>query len=507
MFDTICTLPLSADIFTLALHPTQPIFTIGLSTGHVYSYRLPSTSSSNSPSISPPPPLPASTAPISNGTLPDLTSLTSLTNGDLPRRSSLSSYRRTSSASSNGLDTISTLWSTRRHKGSCRTLTYSISGDHCYSAGTDGLIKKFDSVTGKVVDKHALRNNTTSTLDTRGGRDFVGPTVLKAVGEDSLLIGLDDGTLELRDLRISNDSHTTNGTTSKKSKSITGTWAPHSTEHINDLLLLPASDTSTSGIPKSCVSVGGTTLAVTDFRKGVVSVSADQDTELTSLTYIDGLSTSGTSVGAKVLVGQADGVVSLFEKGVWDDIDDRVIVDEYTGSIDTLTEVPLETLDTAKRSVRPYEKIVAAGVEDGRVRFVRIGRNGVLSEWDVKHHDDEGVVGVGFDAEGRMVSVGGEVVKVWTEAGAGLPGTKGAGFEAGGVQGKKRKAGAGNGNDESEEDDGDEDHEEGDHDDVDDDESDAEPQPQQETEKGRRKKRKRNKGKDKSGGRVMNFAF
>jgi WD repeat-containing protein 55 len=314
------------------------------------------------------------------------------------------------------------------------------------------------------------------------------PAVLEVVGENGLLVATDSGRLELRDLR-EGDGVQTNGAGmggTGKGKGLAGVWRPHDTEHVNDLLLLPASETSTSGIPKVCVSVGGTTLAVTDFRKGVVAKSEDQEVELTSITLVDGLKKGGTSVGEKVLVGQSDGVVSLWERGVWGDIDERIVVDRGGSGVESLVEVPAG-MALGKGNTKMSEKIVAAGLEDGRVRFVRIGRNAVLQEWDVKHDDIEGVVGLGFDVAGRLVSGGGQTVKVWTEA-VGEPGGGRGGINDG--VGKRSL---------DVEDDENSDEE-------DDSENEDEDSSDDEREKSKRKKRKRNKGKDKSGGHVLQFS-
>ena len=82
MFENLCTLPLTADVFTTALHPTEPLLTVGLSSGHVQTFRLP---------------------PVAPGSKP---------NG----------------AAENGKGMIETIWQTRRHKGSCRTIAYSHDG-------------------------------------------------------------------------------------------------------------------------------------------------------------------------------------------------------------------------------------------------------------------------------------------------------------------------------------------------------------------------------------------
>lgn len=112
MFDTICTLPLSSELFTQAIHPAEPLLAVGLSSGHVATLKLP---------------------PVPNEDSED---------GD------------TSSVTGHGV--IDAAWRTRRHKGSCRCLGYSLDGRTLISAGTDGIVKAADSETGRVVAKVAL---------------------------------------------------------------------------------------------------------------------------------------------------------------------------------------------------------------------------------------------------------------------------------------------------------------------------------------------------------------
>ncbi|RAK73961.1 WD40 repeat domain-containing protein [Aspergillus fijiensis CBS 313.89] len=348
MFDTVCTLPLSADLFSQAIHPNEPIVSVGLATGHVQTYRLPSEEADSDDDG-------AST-----------------------------------SSSRNGKGHIDTMWSTRRHKGSCRCLTFALDGETLYSAGTDGLVKAAKAETGVVTNKIAIPTLKDGSVDA--------PTIVNALSPQTLLLATDSSALHLYDLRTP---------FSKVSAKPQQTHHPHD-DYISSLTPLPASDTSTSGFSKQWVTTGGTTLAVTDLRRGVLVRSEDQEEELISSVYIGGLATSGTSRGEKVVVGGSNGVLTLWEKGAWDDQDERIYVQPRTGgadSLETLTVVPEEL---------GKGKMVAVGMGGGAVKFVRIGNNKVISE--VVHDETEGVIGLGFDVEGRMVSGGGQVVKVWHEA-------------------------------------------------------------------------------------------
>lgn len=114
MFETVCTLPLSADLFSQAIHPNEPIVSVGLSSGHVQTFRLPSEENDSD----------------DDGA--------------------------SNSSSRNGKGHIDTMWRTKRHKGSCRCLGFGIDGETLYSSGTDGLVKAANSETGLVQNKVAI---------------------------------------------------------------------------------------------------------------------------------------------------------------------------------------------------------------------------------------------------------------------------------------------------------------------------------------------------------------
>jgi len=138
--------------------------------------------------------------------------------------------------------------------------------------------------------------------------------------------------------------------------------------------------------------------------------SEDQEEELLSSVIVTGLSKKGSSVGEKVLVGGGNGVLTLWERGVWDDQDERITVDRSKGggeSLDCMALLP--------DNVGPSGNIVAVGLGNGDLRFIKLGPNRVIDELKHDELSHETVIGLGFDVTGRMISGGGKTVKVWGE--------------------------------------------------------------------------------------------
>jgi len=123
MYDAVCTLPLTADVFAQAISPREPFLAVGLASGHVQCFKLP----------------PESSARASNDDGNDEKS----SNGEVI-------------AAENGYGLVESAWRTRRHKGSCRTLWFSVDGEKLVSAGTDGIVKVALSETGRVEGKIAV---------------------------------------------------------------------------------------------------------------------------------------------------------------------------------------------------------------------------------------------------------------------------------------------------------------------------------------------------------------
>ena len=346
MFENLCTLPFQSEVFATAVHPSEPVVSVGLSSGRVHTLRLPDAIGSE------------------DGADPD------------------------SSTLSDGKGYLETLWETKRHKGSCRCLAYSHDGNVMYSAGTDAIVKYFDSTTGKVQSKISIPT-TTSQPDA--------PTLLHVLNPQSLLLATDSGALHIFDMRDG-----------KPGKKPAQTHFPHA-DYVSSITPLPPTEESTSGFSKQWVSTGGTTLAVTDVRRGVLVRSEDQEDELLTSCFAPGLGPKKKRSNGMVAIGSGSGVLTLWDKGVWDDQQERIIVDGGKGggeSIDAIAMIPREA---------GMGKKLVCGLGDGNLKIADLETRQVHTSVNLRHDDVEAVVSLAFDCNNRLISAGGTTVKVWEE--------------------------------------------------------------------------------------------
>lgn len=109
----------------------------------------------------------------------------------------------------------------------------------------------------------------------------------------------------------------------------------------------------------------------------------------------------------KCIVGDGSGVLTLWEKGAWEDQDERIIIDRAgKESLDVLAKIPDD--------LSGGSNLIAVGMGDGRISIVQVGINKVVSE--IQHDEVDSVLGLGFAVGGWMISGGGTKVKVWGES-------------------------------------------------------------------------------------------
>lgn len=105
-----------------------------------------------------------------------------------------------------------------------------------------------------------------------------------------------------------------------------------------------------------------------------------------------------------VVVGGERGVLRIFETTKWQEGKKMVI--KKGESLDILGRIPEGPNGIHKENT-------AVGMGDGIVKIVNMRERKVIGE--LRHDEAEGVVGLGFEAGGRMISSGGSTLKVWQE--------------------------------------------------------------------------------------------
>lgn len=358
-------------LFTVAAHPTKPILMTGFGTGHLFCH------SYNADSL--------------EQSLQDEREKAELNERDYTK-TSISSVKKKwwkvlDSLEISSTGDFSTNWSTKRHKGSCRSVIFDIlgnsTGDFVYSVGTDHIIKRASTETGKVTSKTVVHFDD---------KDAITNLCLSST-HPFLLTGTENGHVFVFD---------SNELSSKKLKF----KLPNVHEDaINKILPMPAISAY------HYLTLGSTTLAHIDIRKGVVTQSDDQSDELLSMCFAT--DSVNSNKNDTILVSHGEGIVTLWKNsnnGLADQIS-RMKVNK-NASLDAIIPTMNEGEEDLKDSVwcGDSEGILhRVNYKKGRVVETRVhsssmGKLGGLDE----------VGGLDIDYDYRLISSGMEGLKIWS---------------------------------------------------------------------------------------------
>ncbi|KAG0633907.1 hypothetical protein HOY80DRAFT_1102255 [Tuber brumale] len=154
------------------------------------------------------------------------------------------------------------------------------------------------------------------------------PSVIAPLSSAHLLVGTDSGRINLYDVRENSLTRPAQ------------TWKRVHNDYISSITPLPSAG---GGLARQFVSTGASTLAYIDFRKhgkAVIELEDQEDEQLCSA-YVSGLPARAGRGGEKILVGNSSGVVTLWNRGEWEDHKDRINFSKSSGeSVDAIAALP-----------------------------------------------------------------------------------------------------------------------------------------------------------------------
>lgn len=356
----------SQPLFSLAAHPTAPIVVAGLATGHIYCHSYDAQKLEDSEAQ-------AREQIKVKGPVSSLPKKTWLYEAD---HSSLK-----------GTGVVNN-WSTKRHKGSCRSVLFDVLeglvGDYIYSVGKDDVIKKAKTETGKVsakseISSHYLAGDAVTTL----AMSLTNPFLLAGTENGEVLVfdssNLGNNKVRFRQTGVHEDS-------------------------INKILPMPAVSAY------HYLTLGLTTLSHLDIRKGIITQSDDQSDELLSMCYPTNYISENKN--DTVIVSHGEGILTLWKNSANRFMDqlsrikinksasiDAVIL-SMNGAADMVdsiwcgdSEGLLYRLDYKKGKIM-----------ETRVHSAPVTKRGAVDE----------VGGLEIDYDYRLISSGMESMKIWS---------------------------------------------------------------------------------------------
>ncbi|KAG5421305.1 JIP5 [Candida metapsilosis] len=368
-------------LFSVAAHPTRPIFISGLATGRVLcntydAIKLEEAMEANREEVAK-----LDKRAYAEGKIPHVTKSVSQSKNKF-----WTFVKDFPDADSTVESNTTTNWQTKRHKGSCRHVIFDprndCLGEFVYTCGSDNVIKKASTESGKVVGKVDVNEDSKEKLT----------KLCHSTSHPFLLAGNEEGHVLVYD---------SSNLSSNKLKFKVGQIHDDS---INHILMMPQS-------PYHYLTLGSTTLAHIDIRKGIISQSDDQEDELLAMSYTtDELSEGKTDT---VLVSHGEGIVTIWKnsKNKLMDQLSRIKINK-SASIDAI--VPTMNNDSEEMA-----HSVWCGDSDGLLHRINYKKGKVVetrvhSTVDERSEpvDEVGVLDIDYDY--RLISAGMDRLKIWS---------------------------------------------------------------------------------------------
>ena len=360
-------------LFSLAAHPTRPILLSGLVTGHVYcntynAEKLEAKQQARREEI-----LLLEKEAFSRGKISQITHSVSQSKNKW----------WTNIENSELVENYTTNWKTKRHKGSCRHAIFDplvgSLGENVFTVGTDHIIKKASTETGRVLEKVTLSEDYPTSSDSI-------TKLCHSTTHPLLLAGTENGHILIYD--------------SKNFQNKYKVEQAHD-DAVNHILPMPGTSAY------HYLTLGSTTLTHIDIRKGVVSTSDNQEDELLSMCY----PTDNGKDNDTVLVSHGEGIITIWKnsKNRFTDQLSRIKVNK-AASIDAI-------IPTMNQDEGDLAASVWCGDSEGLLHRVNY-KKGKVVETRVhsgsrgKTVDEVGMLEIDFDY--RLISAGMDSLKIWS---------------------------------------------------------------------------------------------
>lgn len=275
-------------------------------------------------------------------------------------------------------DTIDLAWSTKRHKGSCRSLCFDLqsNGEKLYSIGSDGVVKMSDVKTGKVLSKYTNEEAKFTKCISPPGKSF-------------LVVGDEIGNIYCHDTR---------------QKDLRLCYEPirrlHNGEGINGISYCwPKYD-------YKFITMGSTTVCEIDLRKPEkpLAESEDQEDEVICGAFVN------QQKQDLMVCGMGEGVVTTWkpELNRWEDQVNRIKVTKD------------ESIDAIISAMDGENRYVYAGSSEGSINKIDVVEGRCVEHLYNRDPEQEGnvvdeVTILDLDYEYRLVSGGMDGLTIWDE--------------------------------------------------------------------------------------------